>query len=192
MEDKIRELLNQIKEIEDEISGLVNEKQEEFLYFYADGKIKFKEGIEDVQRKAKITLFRYILNAKLRNIASAPFIYSMIIPFVFLDITISIYQAICFRLYRIKRVPRSAYVVIDRYKLRYLNSIELFNCIYCGYGNGVIAYAREVAARTEQYWCPIKHARTIMGRHSKYNNFIDFGDVENFYERRMELRKQLR
>jgi len=191
MDNNIRELLNQIKDIEDEISNLVNEKQEEFLYFYEDGKVKFKEGIEDVHRKAKMTLFRYLLNAKLRNIASAPFIYSMIIPFVFLDITISIYQSICFRLYRIKRVPRAAYIVIDRYKLKHLNSIEQFNCIYCGYGNGVIAYAREIAARTEQYWCPIKHARKVIGRHSRYNNFIDYGDSENYQERRMELRKNL-
>jgi Zn ribbon nucleic-acid-binding protein len=192
MDDKIRDLLNQIKEIEDEIGTIINEKQEQILYYYEDGRISFKEGIEEVQKKAKIKLFRYMMNAKLRNIVSAPFIYSMFIPFLILDISITIYQSICFRLYRIKLTPRSNYVVIDRHQLKHLNNLEIVNCIYCGYGNGVIAYAREVAARTEQYWCPIKHARKIMGRHSKYNNFIDFGDSVNYRERVKHLRNELR
>ena len=191
MDEKVRDLLNQITEIEEEIERIINEKQEQILYFYEDGKIKFKEGVEEAHKKLKMTLFRYLLNSKLRNIASAPFIYSMVVPFVFMDITITLYQAICFRLYRIKSVQRSAFIVIDRYKLKHLNSIEQFNCIYCGYGNGVIAYAREVAARTEQYWCPIKHARKVLGRHSRYNNFIDFGDALDYHERLKEYRKKL-
>ena len=40
----------------------------------------------------------------LRWLASAPFIYAMIIPIVFLDLTVSVYQAICFRLWKIPRV----------------------------------------------------------------------------------------
>ena len=191
MDEKVRDLLNQITEIEEEIERIINKKQEQILYFYEDGKIKFKEGVEEAHKKLKMTLFRYLLNSKLRNIASAPFIYSMVVPFVFMDITITLYQAICFRLYRIKSVQRSAFIVIDRYKLKHLNSIEQFNCIYCGYGNGVIAYAREVAARTEQYWCPIKHARKVLGRHSRYNNFIDFGDALDYHERLKEYRKKL-
>ncbi|MBL1142786.1 MAG: hypothetical protein HND53_12230 [Proteobacteria bacterium] len=191
MNDKIKELLDQISDIEDEIEKVINEQQEQILYFYEDGKIKFKEGIEDAHKKLKKTLLRYILDSKLRNILSAPFIYSMIIPFVMLDISISLYQTICFRLYRINEVNRSAYIVIDRYQLKHLNSIERFNCIYCGYGNGVINYAREVAARTEQYWCPIKHARKVIGRHSRYNDFIDYGDAENYHERLAEYRQKL-
>jgi hypothetical protein len=88
-------------------------------------------------------------------------------------------------------VNRSAYIVIDRYKLKHLNSLERFNCIYCGYGNGVLNYAAEVAARTEQYWCPIKHARKVIGRHSRYMDFIDFGDADNYHERLAEFRQKL-
>ncbi len=73
----------------------------------------------------------------------------------------------------------------------HLNSLERFNCIYCGYVNGLLAYAREIAARTEQYWCPIKHARKIIGRHSRYHNFIDFGEAENYHELREEYQRQL-
>lgn len=49
--------------------------------------------------------------------------------------------------------------------LSYLNAIEKLNCVYCGYGNGVIAYGREIIARTEQFWCPIKHASKAAGEH---------------------------
>lgn len=191
MDEKIKELLSQINNIEDEIERIINERQEQILYFYEDGKIKFKEGIEEAHKKLKITLFKYVLQSKFRNLVSAPFIYSMIVPFVLLDVSVSLFQAICFRLYRIKKVNRSAYIVIDRHALKHLNSLERFNCIYCGYGNGVIAYVREVAARTEQYWCPIKHARKVIGRHSRYHDFVVFGDAVDYHERLMDFRQKL-
>ena len=191
MNEKIRELLNQITDIEDEIEKIINERQEKILYIYEDGKIKFREGIEDAHKKLKTTLFRYFLESELRNVLSAPFIYSMIVPFFLLDLSITIYQLICFNLYRVRQVERSRYIVLDRYKLAHLNSIERFNCVYCGYANGVLAYAREVAARTEQYWCPIKHARKVISRHSRYHDFIDFGDAADYPERLTDYRHKL-
>lgn len=191
MNDRIRELLHQITEIEDQIEEILNERQEQILYFYEDGKIRFREGIEETHKRLRMTLYRYFRFSKIRNVASAPFIYSMIVPFVLLDIAVILYQAICFRLYGIKPVKRSAYVVIDRYKLKHLNIIEQFNCVYCGYGNGVLAFATEVASRTEQYWCPIKHARKVQGRHSRYHDFIDFGDAEDYHRRLADYRLRL-
>ena len=191
MNEQIRELLSQISDIEDEIEDIINQHQEQILFLYEDGKIKFKEGIEDAHKQVKKTIIRFLLDSKIRNVLSAPFIYSMIVPFVILDLSITIYQQICFSLYRIKKVNRSAFIIIDRYRLKHLNSIEQFNCVYCGYGNGVIAYTREVASRTEQYWCPIKHARKVVGRHSRYHDFIDFGDAENYHQRLAEYRAKL-
>jgi hypothetical protein len=191
MDEKIKELLAQISDIEDEIEKTINQRQEKFLYYYEDGKVRFKEGIEEAHKKLKQTLPRFFLESKLRNLLSAPFVYSMIFTFVILDVTISLYQAICFSLYRIKKVKRSQYIVIDRHKLKHLNSIERFNCVYCEYGNGVIAYAREVAARTEQYWCPIKHARKVFGKHSRYHDFLDYGDATDYHEHLLEYRRKL-
>jgi hypothetical protein len=85
-------------------------------------------------------------------------IYSLGIPLALMDIWVTVYQHVCFRAYGIPRVKRSDYVIIDRNHLRYLNLIEALNCVYCGYANGVISYAREIASRTEQHWRPIKHA----------------------------------
>jgi hypothetical protein len=50
-------------------------------------------------------------------------------------------------------------------------------CVYCGYANGVIAYARKIASRTEQYWCPIKHALRIRDPHVRYAQFLEYGDA---------------
>jgi hypothetical protein len=65
------------------------------------------------------------------------------------------------------------------------------NCTFCSYANGLIAYVREVAARTEQYWCPIRHARTMPVQHSRYHLFFDYGDAERYWRDLVPLRNQL-
>jgi len=49
---------------------------------------------------------------------------------------------------------------LDRSKLHYLNALESLNCVCC-YANGLTAFVAEIAGRTEQHWCPIKHARVL-------------------------------
>ncbi len=106
-----------------------------------------------------------------------------------MDISVTIYQQICFRIYHIPLVRRGDFLILDRHHLAYLNAIEQLNCIYCGYASGVIEYVREIAARTEQYWCPIKHARRSPEPHRLYQQFVDYGDVEDYRKRLMQLRK---
>jgi hypothetical protein len=91
-----------------------------------------------------------------------------------------VYQAVCFPIYGIPKVKRENYIVFDRQYLNYLNLIEKINCAYCSYFNGLIAYIQEIAARTEQYWCPIKHARRISKLHSRYQKFLSYGDAEAY------------
>jgi hypothetical protein len=106
-----------------------------------------------------------------------------------LDLFLFVYQSICFPIYRIPKVRRSAYLIFDRQDLPYLNIIEKFNCFYCAYGNGLSGWAREITARTEQYWCPIKHARRIRAAHDRYPRFFEFGDAES-YARGLERLRQ--
>ena len=82
--------------------------------------------------------------------------------------------------------------MIDRHRLEYLNALQKLNCVYCGYVNGLIGYAREIASRTEQYWCPIKHARRVLGAHPRYARFLDYGDAEELEVKVRDLREQLR
>lgn len=151
---------------------------------------------EDVERFRQ-THFRqsipaYIREGSLGNLATAPVIYSLIVPLVVLDLWVTVYQWACFPIYGIARVPRSSYFAIDRHTLAYLNGIEKLNCTFCSYANGVIAYVREVAARTEQYWCPIKHARRVGSAHRRYRSFFDYGDARSYRRHLPAMRRSLR
>ena len=55
----------------------------------------------------------------------------------------------------------------------------------------MLAYATEIIARTEQYFCPIKHARKMMGRHARYVNFVEYGDAENYQAKLEQFRTDL-
>jgi hypothetical protein len=123
---------------------------------------------------------------------TAPVIYAPLLAFVLVDGLVTTYQAICFPIYGIPRVHRRDYLIFDRYQLAYLNAIERINCLYCSYANGLLAYVREIASRTEQYWCPIKHARRVIAAHEHYARFVDYGDAENYHRELAQLRQQLR
>jgi hypothetical protein len=113
-------------------------------------------------------------------VLTAPFIYALLPLMLLLDVFASLYHAACFPLLGIPKVRRSDYLIFDRGHLAYLNLLEMVNCAYCSYGTGLLAYMTEIVARTEQYWCPIKHARRILAAHSHYRHFTEFGDAESF------------
>jgi hypothetical protein len=150
--------------------------------FSSDGeirRIRFSQEVAALQR-GKVGLFEFVSHASLLSLLVAPVIYSGAIPLLLLDLFLSTYQAICFRVYRIAKVKRSDYLVLDRGDLPYLNVLERFNCFYCGYANGLMAYGTEISARTEQYFCPIKHARRILAAHDHYQGFFEYGDAESY------------
>lgn len=123
---------------------------------------------------------------------TTPIIYAMIVPTLVLDLCVCIYQAVCFRAWGIVRVRRSDYIAIDRHRLPYLSALQKAHCVYCGYVTGVYAFASEVAARTEQYWCPIKHEVKMAGRHRRYEGFAPYGDARAFRALARRLREDLR
>lgn len=149
----------------------------------------FDADVRRAHRKLRQRLRSFMAEASLGNVLTAPLVYSLIVPFALLDAWVTIYQRLAFPVYGIAPVRRRPYFAFDREHLAYLNGIERFNCWYCAYGNGVAAYVREVAARTEQYWCPIKHARRLRNPHGHYDNFVDFGDVAS-YKRRLPMLRQ--
>ena len=150
-------------------------------------------GDEDIAHDVdRQSIPAYILEGNVLSLLTAPIIYSLLLPFLMLDLWITLYQWVCFPIYGIARVPRRWYFAMDRHKLAYLNGIEKVNCTFCSYANGVIAYVREVAARTEQYWCPIKHGRDIATPHQRYHVFVDYGDAAGYRDSLSGLRKDLR
>lgn len=186
-------LKNNLNDLLARIQALQEDVEEEYRKAREDLQTKQAELAEEFlrqQKRYKIGLFRFLARSNLLDIITAPIIYSGWIPFLLMDLFVTVFQTICFQVYRIPKVTRSDYLVFDRGDLPYLNLVEKFNCFYCSYGNGVAAYTREVASRTEQYWCPIKHARRIKAAHERYPKFFDHGDAEAFRQGLNRLRRQ--
>jgi hypothetical protein len=180
MATPLDDLMEKLRSVEAEIEAELARHREALRYHLVNRKIVFEEDVKRLHRAIKVKASQYLRDANPWIVLTAPVIYSLIVPFVLLDLFVMGYQAICFPVYRIPTVRRRDYLVFDRHHLAYLNIIEKINCAYCSYGNGVIAFAREVAARTEVYWCPIKHARRVLGPHPHYQGFADFGDAAAF------------
>ncbi len=153
---------------------------------------RFPPAIRRAHRALKPPLWTFLKAARPLPLLTAPLIYSVVLPFVLIDAWMTLYQWICFPIYGIPRVKRRDYLVIDHQRLAYLNAVEKVHCMYCGYANGLLAYCREVAARTEQYWCPIKHAMPVPAPHSRYHVFSDYGDAEGYRRDLPGLRQALR
>jgi hypothetical protein len=191
MNPKISELLARIQHMEQEIEHEMKRRRAELQADFEETRVRFEQEVLEQQRRFKTGVLAYLLTANWLTLLTAPVIYALIVPIFFLDLSITVYQHICFRAYGLPRVKRGNYFVFDRAHLAYLNLIEKVNCAYCSYGNGVMAYGREVVARTEQYWCPIKHARKIMTAHPYYTGFVDFGDAQSYKDELENLRTEL-
>ncbi len=180
MSNQINNIIEKIGELQDELEQAFEARKKEFGFKIEKHRIKFEKNEIKAQKRFKTLLFTYVFSARFLVALTAPVIYSLIIPFLLLDLFVSLYQLICFPVYGMEKVKRGGYIVFDRHKLGYLNLLEKLNCAYCSYGNGVLAYSVEVASRTESYWCPIKHGRKLSAYHNRYGDFSEFGDAENY------------
>jgi hypothetical protein len=183
MASTIDELIAQIRSLQNELEAELAIQRSRLNYTLKSGQVRFEQEILRAHRALRVNLARYIFSAEMRHVVTAPIIYSLIIPLLLLDAFVTIYQATCFPVYGIEKVKRGDYLIFDRSHLAYLNLLEKINCAYCSYGNGLLAYAREIAGRTEQYWCPIKHARRVIAAHEGYEAFAEFGDADAFQKR---------
>lgn len=188
MPSHVTDILHRIRELEDQLEHELVEKQREWHYRFDANRVRFEREVHAYHRRLRRGILRFLGNSRVRNLLTAPVIYSVALPLVLLDLWFTTYQFICFPIYGIPKVPRSKYFVIDRHHLAYLNGIEKLNCVYCGYATGLLAYAREIAGRTERYWCPIKHAARLRAAHNQYHLFVDYGDAEGYHEGLIRLR----
>ena len=191
MTDDIETLLDELKALEHKIETKLLERRQTVAHHLRDGKIVFEKSVIAQHKRLKTGLSTFLRTSPVSFYLTAPVIYALIVPFAFLDLTVTLYQWICFPAWQITRVSRQRFIIFDRHHLAYLNVIQKFNCTYCAYANGVIAYVREVAARTEQFWCPIKHALRQRGTHDRYRKFTAFADAEGYVKRSPDLRREL-
>ncbi|CAN5764404.1 hypothetical protein BH11PSE8_BH11PSE8_26520 [soil metagenome] len=185
MNDPISRILAQMAVLEAELRTAVHD-QESRMFFQIKGKrVEFEHSVKAAHHRLKKNFFRWLVTDRPQNLITGPLIYGMVVPLLMLDLCVSFYQWACFPIYGITKVRRGDYLVFDRRHLGYLNFIEKFHCTYCEYGNGLMAYMTEILARTEAYFCPIKHAHKILGTHGRYNRFLNYGDADD-YEAKLE------
>lgn len=174
-------------ELADELEKTRAEVFKSFEEKWADSRAELFKS----QKELRTSLWNYVRGASLGVIVTAPFIYAVIFPALLLDFFVTVFQALCFPAYGIPKVKRADYIVFDRQNLAYLNILEKVNCGYCSYVNGLFAYVREIGARTEKYWCPIKHVRKLIAPHAHYGDFVEYGDAEAYHDQLQALRRQL-
>lgn len=176
MTDQIDAIVKEIQRLEIELENALGPRAKELRDSLSPLQAEFLRQ----QDALRIGVWKYLRTSNPLSIITAPIIYSLIIPFALSDLFVTAYQYVCFPIYGLKRVRRSDFFIFDRRHLAYLNIIEKFNCTYCSYINGLIAYVREVASLTEAHWCPIKHANHLRHTHKRYQDFAAYGDPQAF------------
>jgi hypothetical protein len=190
MNDRIRSLLAELEAAEKALENALQEHQVHLNFTIKGQRIEFEKTVQHAHQQLKVGLIKWLGNRPI-NLITAPIIYGMIFPILLLDACVSAYQYICFPIYKIPSVKRGDYIIFDRHHLSYLNLVEKSHCMYCTYANGLLAYATEIIARTEQYFCPIKHARKMMGRHARYARFVEYGDAADYQNKLEQFRTDL-
>ncbi len=191
MESDIEDLVRRLVRLEDELERKLEAQRSELQYRMEKKRVVFEESVLRRHRAIRTGLLTFLRHSPLATLIVAPAVYGLILPLVLLDLSVYVFQLVCFTAWGMERVRRSDHVIVDRHRLAYLNGIEKLNCAYCGYANGVIAYAREAASRSEQYWCPIKHALRVRTPHQRYRRFVNYGDAEGFRARLDALRREV-
>lgn len=132
----------------------------------------------NVEMKINITHnnIRIVRMGIVQSVVSGAVITSMIIPLLIVDLSCSFYHAVYFRLNGIPLISRKKYIIIDRGRLTKLSWLQRWNCFYCDYANGLIAWTKAVINTTEVYNCAIKHGPMVpVESHQK-----DYFEYESF------------
>ncbi len=177
MSSNLDDLRAQIAVLQASLAEELDAKRTQLRYTLHKGRAVFDAETRAAHRAAREGVAEFLSHTRILHLLTAPVIYSLIVPFVLLDLCVTIYQAVCFPVYHIEKVRRGDHIVMDRQLLGYLNLMQKLNCVYCSYGNGLISYVREIAARTEAYWCPIKHSRRVRDTPVYHDHYVDYGDA---------------
>ncbi len=190
MSAKLDSLLAQMQQLEKELLRELSRKETEFAYKLEKKKATFTAAAKAQHKLLQTRWHHYLINSRLTVLVTTAVIWAVLVPIALLDLMVSVYQVICFPIYEIPKVIRGDYLLFDRHRLAYLNFFEKINCEYCAYVNGVLAYAVEIAGRTEQHFCPVRHALRVKSAHSRYQHFFDYGDAEHYRARIEQVRRQ--
>ena len=189
MSDKIKEIIAEIEAMKVKLGEEIAQQESHISYEIHNGYVEFEKNVLDKQKENMKNHLVWFREVPLLHFLAAPVIYGMVIPAILLDVIIFIYQQVVFRIFKFKLLKRSDYIVFDRHYLGYLNPVEKLNCVYCSYVNGLMQYVSAIASRTEFYFCPIKHAKKVAYDHDYYQDYLAYGDEEDYQKKLKELRK---
>ncbi len=190
MSDKIREMIEEIEAMKARLGEEIAQQEKDISYEIQNGYVKFEKEVLDKQKENMKNLLTWFRDIPVLHLFASPLVYVMLIPAILFDIILFVYQQVIFRIFKFKFIKRSDYILFDRQYLGYLNPIEKLNCMYCSYFNGLMQYAAAIAARTELYFCPIKHAKKVAYQHDHYDEFFSYGDEDEYQEKLEALRKK--
>ncbi len=97
MTNPMQEILQRIEALQDQLEEEISKRREAFRYQVENGRIVFEDEARRRHRELRVRFLVFIRRTRPMVVLTAPVIYSLIIPFVILDIFVTIYQAICFR-----------------------------------------------------------------------------------------------
>ena len=173
-------LMDKMRSVEAEIETELAKRREEMRFSFEKRRIVFEQEALRIHLAIKTRASRYLIEANPLIVLSAPVIYSLIVP---IALARHLGHGLSGDLFSDLQNPEGAPPRLPGVRPSPSGLSQhhrKFNCAYCSYCNGAIAFVREVASRTEVYWCPIKHARRVLGPHPHYAGFADFGDAEGF------------
>jgi len=182
--EQVTALFEKLQEKEAQFESDLNAQRTQFRYAINKRRIRFDEAVRQHHKTMRTSVRRFLRDSTIPATLLSPLVYMVIVPLLILDLMLWVFQLVCAPGYGIPKLRRAEYVVLDRHKLAYLNPIEKLNCVYCGYANGLLAYARAIAGQAEVHWCPIKHALKTRGNLKQYYGYADYGDAEAFKAQR--------
>jgi len=82
MNERIKQILNQISLLEDELRTALLEQEARMRYSIEGKRVKFERAIKEAHQRFKVGIFPWFLTVPPLNFLTAPIIYSLIIPLV--------------------------------------------------------------------------------------------------------------
>jgi len=109
MNTRVDRFVSRIRLLEDELASEHEAQRQRWHYRLDRGRVWFDREVQLAHRRFKQSIPAFIAQGSVRNLLTAPIIYTLIVPLLVLDVWITLYQWMCFPIYGIAVVSRPSY-----------------------------------------------------------------------------------
>lgn len=85
MNNRIRQLVDQITELESELNTLIDEQESRLRYQVEGRRVVFEQTLREAHRRVKMGVFRWFLTVRPQNYLTMPVIYGAAVPLALFD-----------------------------------------------------------------------------------------------------------